>query len=115
MNRLAPRIKHHRNGTCTVSGIPSGDLRAILTSAALWRHQQKDENKNDKSLYSVIWERRLRMILDMLKPPPYLSGYENIPAVDLAPHERVIRLRDVKSDRSFSIFIDKVLKDLKKP
>ena len=67
-----PRIKIHKSGHATLSGLNYDDLRSILTAAALWTYQEDDKAK-EKGEHSdecgciecSVWRRSMRHFIDM--------------------------------------------------
>lgn len=76
--RINPRIRRHRNGTATLSGVPSGILQGILTIASLYDHEHPFEPKQEtgelaelirrNNAVSREYVRARRFVLDSLSP-----------------------------------------------
>lgn len=109
MTRLSPRIKINKNGTVTLSGVSAIDMRSILTSAWLYRHQESDKITD---LESLIWEQRIKNILKMLELPKWQSGYEFVPISQLKPHEIAVRKRDAVMNRNSRIHLRRALAEI---
>lgn len=61
MKKSNPRVKIHENGSVTLSGLHYRDLRAILTSASLWRHKQRENVEPG----SVGWAKKLSALISL--------------------------------------------------
>lgn len=109
MTRLNIRIKHHKDGTATVSGIPSTEVRSIFTAAWLYRH----DNEKRPSREDTAWWRFQSAILNQLtKPSKWVSGYQNVPIHTLKKHELAVRRRDVVNARRDRLNLDRIIKEI---
>lgn len=88
---MKPRVKFHKNGTCTISGVPSSLISSIFTAAAL---RQYEQTKTDLA-------RRVEDAREALSQPELYQGQHN-----------TIQ-RNLNADKRWYQGIDVVLKLLK--
>lgn len=142
MTRLAPRIKRHRDGMATLSGVPHSDLLSILTAASI--HHYDTEKKHDgeateveakarayeegpENLYFLgavvrenyadngAWMRRIRKTLDLLQPRHrYRHRYEDMSVSQLNDLGRWCRFRAVRQEREDRLTIERIMASFRK-
>lgn len=123
MSRFAPRIKRHRDGTCSLVGLTPQMLRAIFNSAALYEHEVNDRRKAERPARLAEIEAAPPMIQEMMREnlvmgdrwcknqliaikvvcdvlsPVYEPGPPAIPVIQLNAAGRQRRLREVRARR----------------
>ncbi|MGC0389243.1 hypothetical protein [Bradyrhizobium sp. USDA 241] len=112
MTRLAIRVKHHPNGTSTLSGIPSRFLRDVFTAASNRQYELEKQYKDRPSDPDINdpWFKIMRAIIDSVaNAPRYRHGYEDVPVIQLDRLGRVCRLRAVREQRKFSIEVAEIM------
>jgi hypothetical protein len=112
VTRLAIRVKHHPNGTSTVSGIPTRYVRDVFTAASNRQYElekQYEERPADPDINDP-WFKMMRVIIDSVANAPlYRHGYENVPVTKLDKLGRFCRLRAVREQRESRIRVAEVM------
>lgn len=112
MTRLAIRVKHHPNGTSTVSGIPTRNVRDVFNVASNRLYdleKQYKANPTDPD-HNDPWLKVMRAIIDQCAYiPRYRHGYEDMPAIQLDKIGRALRFRAVCEQRESRLRVAEVM------
>ncbi|WP_316207466.1 hypothetical protein [Bradyrhizobium sp. SZCCHNR3118] len=102
MTRLVIRVKHHPNGTSTISGFPTRYVRDVFTAASLRQYDLEKEYKDKPELPEINgpWFAIMRTIIDMVEVAPrWRHGYEFVPVTQLEKRGRILRLQAAREAR----------------
>ncbi|MCA1379453.1 hypothetical protein I6F34_01290 [Bradyrhizobium sp. BRP05] len=108
MTRLAIRVKHHPNGTSTVSGFPTRYLRDVFTAASNRQYELEKEYKAKPADQDINdpWFKMMRAVIDMVaNAPRYRHGYEDVPVIQLDRPGRFCRFRAVREQRDSRLWV----------
>jgi hypothetical protein len=134
MPRFAPRIKKHRDGTCSLIGLTPTMLSDIFMSAALYRHEDDNRREADRPaclakidaasdtmMQEVMrenleegdrWCRNQMLAIKAAQKvlsPAYDHGYRNVPVTQLDPLGRWCRMRDARDQREFRLGMKRLM------
>lgn len=133
MPRFAPRIKKHRDGTCSLIGLTPTMLSDIFTSASLYRHEDDERRDADRPARLAAIEAAAPAMQDVMRQnledgdqwcrnqelaitavlkvlsPAYDSGYRDVPVTQLDQLGRWCRMRDARNQRELRLGIERLM------
>lgn len=101
MARLAPRIKRHKNGNATLSGVPHHMLRLILDMAAINYFENPEGLDADMPTFGPMLRR-------LTGHSRYQHGFEFVPVTQLGPTGLWCRKRAVLEARKERIALERI-------
>ncbi|MCS3449926.1 hypothetical protein M2222_001251 [Bradyrhizobium elkanii] len=112
MTRLAIRVSHQPNGTSTVSGIPTRNVRDLfnLASNQLYGLEKAHKKSPTDPDLNDPWLKVMRVIIDQGSHiPRYRHGYEDMPVMQLDKIGRALRFRAVRELRESRLRVAEVM------
>jgi hypothetical protein len=112
MTRLNIRVKHHPNGTSTLSGIPTRNVRDLFNLAfnqlygllKQYKANPADPHHNDP------WLKVMQAIIDQGgNVPRYRHGFEDVPVIHLDKTGRFCRFWAVREAQESRARVDEIM------
>lgn len=106
---IRPRVKLHKSGSITLTGIDYKDLRSIFTAASLWRHDHPVEST---SMDELEWERRIKYVIDIVEKGIGEEINKTFPWHNAKKTVKQ-RMEEVKEEKAFRIRMDQFFEELR--
>lgn len=106
---IRPRVKLHKSGSITLTGIDYKDLRSIFTAASLYRY---DHPVNSEYKDELEWERRIKYVIEQVEKG---IGEEINKTFPWHNSKKTIeqRMNEVKEEKAFRLRLEQLFEDLR--